>query len=198
MSDMPLRSHDLPTVRGVLADLTTYPGRYFLQGWNWKSAALSGLLRASIFFFTTLRAGWRAALAALTLEAAFRIVASGFYGVVAQALRNAQPMWQSALLVMVVLPVTIQAIELAVHWLAGTPHLWRGVAVSTAVAALSALFSWFAMRRGAFLVGADARPFSEDLRRYPGLLVEFLLAGPRWVWGLGRKSVGCGERASRR
>jgi hypothetical protein len=41
---------------------------------------------------------------------------------------------------------------------------------------------WFAMRRGAFLVGAEARPFAEDLRRYPGLLGEFLLAGPKWLW----------------
>ncbi len=172
-----------PSVGEVLRELATHPARYFLGGWNWKSAAVSGLLRAVIFFATTFTAGLKAALAALTIEAAYRIVASGFYGVAAQALRHARPQWQAATLVMVVLPILIQALELAVHWLAGTPHLWRGVIVSTIVAAFSSLFSWFAMQRGAFLVGDEARPFWDDIKRYPALLVEFLLAGPKWLWG---------------
>jgi hypothetical protein len=171
-----------PTVGQILRELGSHPVRHFLGGWNWKSAAVSGLLRAVIFFATTFTAGLRAALAALTLEALYRIIASGFYGVAAQSLRHAQPRWQAATVVMVVLPILIQALELAIHWLAGTPHLWRGVAVSTAVAAFSSLFSWFAMQRGAFLVGTEARPFFEDLKRYPSLLAEFLLAGPQWLW----------------
>lgn len=171
------------SVTEVVRALASHPRRYFLDGWNWKSAAVSGLLRAVIFFATTVTAGLKAALAALTLEAAYRIAASGFYGVAAQALRHARPQWQAAVLVMVVLPILIQALELGVHWLAGTPNLWRGVIVSTVVAAFSSLFSWFAMQRGAFLVGEEARPFWEDMKRYPALLAEFLLAGPRWLWG---------------
>ncbi len=171
-----------PTVAQVLQQFARQPARHFLGEWNWKSAAVSGLLRAIIFFATTFTAGLRAALAALTLEALYRIIASGFYGVAAQSLRHAQPRWQAATVVMVILPILIQALELAVHWAAGTPNLWRGVAVSTAVAAFSSLFSWFAMQRGAFLVGAEARPFWEDLKRYPALLAEFLWAGPQWLF----------------
>ncbi len=171
-----------PTVSEVTADLLRHPGRYFLRGWNTKAAALSALYRAVIFFVTTLKAGVGAALAALTIEAAFRVVASGFYGVVAQAMRNARPIWLSALIVTFALPALIQVLEAFVHIQAGTPHLWRGIIVSTIAAGLSSLFMWFAMRRGAFLVGEEARPFSEDLRRYPALLAEFLWAGPRWLW----------------
>ncbi|MCX6597604.1 MAG: hypothetical protein NTV70_14685 [Acidobacteria bacterium] len=171
-----------PSVGQILQQLAAQPAKHFLGGWNWKSAAVSGLLRAVIFFATTITAGLRAALAALTIEAIYRIIASGFYGVAAQALRDARPRWQAAAVVMVVLPTVIQALELAVHWVAGTPNLMRGVAVSTAVAAFSSLFSWFAMQRGAFLVGEEARPFFEDLKRYPSLLAEFLLAGPQWLW----------------
>jgi hypothetical protein len=159
------------------------PGHYFVRGWNTKAAALSALYRAVIFFITTIKAGVGAALAALTIEAGFRIVASGFYGVVAQALRNAHPRGLAALIVMLLLPALIQVLELAVHWKAGTPHLLRGVIVSTVAAGLSSLFMWFAMRRGAFLVGEEARPFREDLKRYPGLLADFLLAIPRWLLG---------------
>ena len=169
-----------PSVGQVFRDLAGHPVRHFLG--DSKSAAVSGILRALIFFATTITAGWRAALSAVTLEAVYRMLASGFYGVAAQALRSAQPRWQAALIVMVVLPVLIQALELCVHWLAGTPHLWRGAGVSTAIAAFSSLFSWFAMQRGAFLVGTEARPFLEDLKRYPSLLAEFLLAGPQWLW----------------
>lgn len=170
-----------PTVSAVLADLFRHPVRSFLAGWNWKSAAVSALYRAVIFFITTLRAGWKAALAALTLEAAFRVVSSGFYGVVAQALRNAQPAWLSALVVMLLLPAIIQVAEAWVHWKAGTPHFWRGVIVSTVAAGLSALFTWFAMKRGAFIVGEGSASFWQDMKRYPALLGEFLWAGPRWL-----------------
>ena len=171
-----------PSVAQVTADLLRHPGRHFVRGWNTKAAALSALYRAVIFFFTTLKAGVEAALAALTVEAVFRVVASGFYGAVAQALRHAQPLWLSALIVTLALPAAIQALEALVHLQAGTPHLWRGLLVSTIAAGLSSLFMWFAMRRGAFLVGEDARPFREDLQHYPYLLAEFLLAGPRWIW----------------
>jgi hypothetical protein len=170
-----------PAVGAVLLDLARHPIRSFVAGWNWKSAAVSALYRAVIFFITTFRAGWKAALAALTLEAAFRVVSSGFYGVVAQALRNARPAWLSALVVMLVLPAIIQIAEAWVHWRAGTPHFWRGVIVSTIAAGLSALFTWFAMKRGAFIVGEGASSFWQDMRRYPALLGEFLWAGPKWL-----------------
>ena len=52
--------------------------------WNWKSAVVSALCRASIFFVINISAGWDAALAAMQVEFAYRAVAAGFYGSLTQ------------------------------------------------------------------------------------------------------------------
>src|SRR5580704_18013397 len=66
------------TVAAVLGDLLRHPGRNLLSKWNWKSAVLSSVLRAAIFFSTNLVAGWHAALGAMGAELALRSVTSGF------------------------------------------------------------------------------------------------------------------------
>ncbi len=60
-----------------------------------------------------------------------------------------------------------------------TPQLRTSVLVSVAFSVMSALFTVFSVRRGAFIVGETARPFWEDVRCLPGLLVDFLLAPAR-------------------
>jgi hypothetical protein len=57
-----------PSVQAVIGELARHPYRYFIERWNWKSAAASAMLRAAIFFATTVRAGWRAALAAADFQ----------------------------------------------------------------------------------------------------------------------------------
>ena len=68
------------TVAEVLVELVRDPGRYLIARWNWKSALMSSLLRATIFFFTNLVAGWHAALGAMCAELILRSATSGFYG----------------------------------------------------------------------------------------------------------------------
>src|ERR1700722_1650162 len=54
-----------PTVSAVFGGMLRHPIRELILRWNWKSALLSSLLRATIFFFTNLVAGWHAALGAM-------------------------------------------------------------------------------------------------------------------------------------
>src|SRR5262245_37215562 len=61
----------LPSVPGVLAALWRAPARHLLWRWNWKAALLSACVRGMLFFLTTLKAGFMAAIDALLIEAAF-------------------------------------------------------------------------------------------------------------------------------
>jgi hypothetical protein len=78
---------------------------------------------------------------------------------------------------MVVLPVLAHSLELVLHLANGTPRLLASLAASMAFTALSTLFHLFAMRHGAFIVGADRGSLSSDLRRIPRLVVTFATAG---------------------
>jgi hypothetical protein len=73
------------TVRQAFLLLLRHPYKYLLQRWNWKSAVLSSLLRASLFFVTNLVAGLPAAIAAMKTELVFREITSGFYGALTEA-----------------------------------------------------------------------------------------------------------------
>jgi hypothetical protein len=53
--------------------------------------------------------------------------------------------------------------------------------VSVIISGLSALFNWYAMRRGTLLVGGEGDSFGKDLRRLPRLLLNFLIVLPRRV-----------------
>jgi hypothetical protein len=176
-----------PSVGAALAAIARHPVRSLLAGWNWKAALLSALYRAILFFVVALRGGWKAALAALSLEALYRVIASGFQGVFTQALYRARPTWLAALIALIAVPALLQGFEYLVHWLAGTPGLWLAFLISTAAAAVASLFTWFAMRRGALLVGKNTSSFGEDLRRMPRLIGEFLIALPLLI--LNRKQT---------
>lgn len=149
---------------------------------NWKTALLSAIYRSVIFFVVTIRHGWRAASMAFLLETGFRFVASGIYGAVLQRLSRVQPPWLSALLSVVLVPALIQVVEYLVHLWAATPNLAAASLVSTLAAAISALFNWFVMRRGALVTGRDAPSLLSDLKRMPILIFDFLAAGPRALW----------------
>ncbi|MDX2154769.1 MAG: hypothetical protein SFV54_28765 [Bryobacteraceae bacterium] len=167
------------TVGSILLDLARHPYRRLLLEWNWKSAFLSAAMRASIFFATNLTAGLRAALGAMAAEFVFRTAISGFYGSATQALRRAEPAWHGAVAVMVLLPVCSHTLEFLVHYFRGTPKLLTSVVVSMIFTAVSTLFNWYAMRRGALLVGASQKSLAEDMKSMPSIIAGFLLAGPR-------------------
>jgi hypothetical protein len=164
-----------PSVADVFAALARHPIDRLVRGWNWKSALLSSLLRGVILFFANLTAGWRPASAAFLVELVFRAAISGVYGALTEAFAAAQPAWAAFLAAMVVMPITSQLLQLAVHYANGTPELARSVWISTAVTLVSTAFNVFAMRRGTLLVGEGRSTIADDLRRLPRLIHDFVL-----------------------
>ncbi len=104
-------------------------------------------------------------LGALLAESVFCVVTAGFYGAIIQSLKEAQPSWLTGVLLAVVIPMIFQVLEYLLHWFRGTPHLHVAAIVSLIVSSLSALFNWYAMRRGTLLVGGEGGSFGGDLLR---------------------------------
>jgi hypothetical protein len=162
----------------VLAGLARSP-QCLLCLWNWKSALLSLILRGPIFFMATIPRGSMAVVAALFTESVFCVLTAGFYGAIVQSLRRAQPQWLTGVFLTVLMPALFQALEYWLHWLRGTPHLRSAEITSLFLGAISALFNWYAMRRGTLLVGAEGRALATDLRQLPVLIAGFLAVVPR-------------------
>ncbi len=172
---------DAPTVGAALLGLFRHPTRNLLSRWNWKSAVLSSLFRACIFFFSNLSAGWHAAVGALLAELALRAVTSGFYGAITEAFSEARPEWAAMTAAMLVLPVVNHSLEFLVHWLRGTPKLAVSITASVIFTAWSTSFNVYAMRHGILTVGGRSKTLREDMRRVLPLFAQFILAGPRYL-----------------
>ena len=171
------------TVLETCQRLARHPFRNLICLWNWKNALFTALVRGAVFFATNLVEGVPAAARALAVDALFRIPLSGVYAGITQALAPAKPRWAALAIIAGLVPMAGHAIELLVHWAMGTPQLRTSILVSVAFSGASALFNLFSMQRGVFLVGAAARPFREDMRRLPALLLDFLLIPARFLKG---------------
>jgi hypothetical protein len=177
---------DLPstnrvTVRQAFLRVLREPVKHLLHRWNWKSALLSSILRAGLFFATNLSAGLPAAVAAMKTELVFRGVTSGFYGAITEAFREAEPPWTAAATVMVLLPLANHSIELLVHWIRGTQKLLPSILASVILTAFSTLFNFYVMRRGALIVGSGRGSLGTDLLRLPRLALDFVTWFPRYL-----------------
>jgi hypothetical protein len=186
---IPARPSPRP-VGEILTAMARSPGDQLLRRWNWKSALLSSLMRAGIFFSVNLFASFRAAVAALGTELVFRPLLSGFYGGLTESFRATSPSWTGTMVVIVILPLVNHIFELTIHWARGTQKLGASIAVSVLFSVLSGLFNIFAMRRNVLIVGEGRCPLLEDLRRVPVVLAAFLAAGPlaAWRFAMARRS----------
>jgi hypothetical protein len=174
------------SVSDVFRQLLTNPGQLLVRRWNWKSAAFSSILRAVIFLFANLTAGWRAATGAMLAEFLYRAITSGFYGALTQAFREAEPPWAAVIAVMILLPLVSHSLELMVHILRGTPKIITSLVASVCFTWISTLFNLYAMRRGVLLVESGAGSLKSDLRKVPRLILDFVTVGPlalyRWMF----------------
>jgi len=161
----------------ALGDILRRPATNLLAAWNWKTAVISVLIRATLFFTTNLRSGRGSALRASLVEAGFAIFAAGLLGAVTQRVRHAQPLWATALAVWLGMPVLLLSMQAAVHNAFGTPHMKAGLIVSFCMAAFGSGFNWYAQLRGVLVSGPESA--GGDLQALPGVLLDFLLAGPR-------------------
>jgi hypothetical protein len=167
------------SVAGVLSVLMRDPLRLLVRRWNWKSALLSSLFRAAIFFFANLAAGWRAAVAAMAVELLYRGISAGFFGALTQALREAQPVRLATAAAAILLPLLSHSIEFAIHLARGTPKLITSIVSSVVFTILSTLFNLYAMRRGVLISGREGSSLAADFRALPGVMFGFLTAAPR-------------------
>lgn len=171
-----------PTVGETLLRLLRHPAESLLRQWNWKSAVTSASVRGTLFFFVNLGAGVAAAAGAMSIEAAFYIAASGFYGALTEAFRRARPSWLATLTITVLIPAINHTLEVALHRTGGTKKLLASVVASICLSMLSNVFSLFAMRRGAFIVGIGRQSLLEDFRQLPRIIYDFLAFVPRSLW----------------
>jgi hypothetical protein len=185
----PKAAAEAPTVRAVFEDFLRHPARLLIERWNWKAAVLSSLLRAAIFFFTNLAAGWHAAVGALLAELALRTATSGFYGAITEAFSEARPAWAANAAALIVLPLVNHSLEFLVHWLRGTPNLGLSITASVIFTALSTSFNLYVMRHGVLTVGGRSKSLREDLALLLPLLGQFLLAGPRALFRMVRNTI---------
>ena len=170
------------TVGEALLSMLRHPIKHLVRQWNWKSAVLSALTRGALFFFANLGAGVSSAVGAMVIEAAFYISVAGFYGAATERFRHTRPAWLATLTMMFLMPALNHTLEFALHWTHGTKKLTSSIAASIGFSMLSAVFNLFAMRRGAFIVGAEQQTLLEDFRQLPRILLDFVTFVPRALW----------------
>lgn len=184
-----MKNAEETTVTAVLRRLTNDPFDLLINRWNWKASLMSALIRATIYLLTNLSAGWKAAAGAMSAEFVFRIATTGFYASFIQAFRRVHPVWKANLTVILVLPALALAVEYLYHWAIGTPNFRVSFRYSMAFTAVSAVFNLFAMRRGAIVVGPGQQSLASDFRSMPRIVGEFLLALPRAMASLWRRTA---------
>ena len=158
-----------------------HPVSLLFLRWNWKSALLSALFRAPIFFVASLHHGIGPALTGTAVETTFNATGAGFYGAFLQNIRKAKPAWLAWLVGAWLVPALIQISENAFHFMAGTSRLHRSIIISICLSATSAMFNFFAMGRGSLLSGPESESLQRDLGNMPRLILDFILVVPRWV-----------------
>jgi hypothetical protein len=163
-----------------------------LRRWNWKAALFSSTLRAILFLLANLSAGWRAATGAMAAEFLYRAVTAGFYGAITQAFRKAEPAWAAAISTVALVPLVSHALELTLHLARGTPKIITSLIASVVFTVVSTLFNWYAMRRGALVVGEDTGSIVDDLKQLPRLICEAVSAGPRSMYRWAARTLQAG------
>ncbi len=176
------------SVAGVFHSLGQHPWQ-ILARWNWKSALLGAILRAS-FYLTVYKASkesWLVTLTAVLIELAFRFLTSGISGSLVQSFRRATPTWLATAIVTISLPIFSHTVEFVTHYsqenffsnvfpASENNARQKAFAISVLFSVLSALFNLFVMRHGVLLVGAgeETQSFWSDMKRIPFLIAEFV------------------------
>jgi len=176
------------SVSDVFRNLAHHPAQVITR-WNWKSASLGAVLRASFYFgvYQASRESWLVTLTAVLVELLFRFFTTGISGAVVQSFRRATPVWLANIIVSVSLPLFSHTVEFITHYAqeryffdvfaasSNSVARQRAFAISVLFSVLSALFNLFAMKHGVLLVGAGEETLSiwDDIKRMPRMVGEF-------------------------
>ncbi len=183
------------TVGDVFRSLLSHPAQVLLR-WNWKSALLGAMMRASFYFtvYQASREAWLVTLTAVIVELSFRFFTSGISGSLVQSFRRATPAWLAMTVVSISLPIFGHSVEFITHFVQEEyfsnifpPSInssrQKAFAISVLISVLSALFNIFLMRNGVMLVGAgqETKSLWGDFKSIPLLLYEFVLFLPKQI-----------------
>jgi hypothetical protein len=166
------------SVLSVARIIITHPFESLVRNWNWKAGLLGGVFRAILFSIAIFPRD-SAAVRGVLIQLAYRVAVGGMWGSVAQAFRDAEPAWLTGLFLGAVLPVAVHLVEYAMLRAGHASHIRTGMISSVVLSVISLLLNWGLMRRGLMLTGKGTESLATDFARLPGVLVEFLLAGPR-------------------
>lgn len=183
-------------VADVFRNLLGHPAQIITR-WNWKSASLGAVVRASFYFtvYQASRESWIVTLTAVLVELGFRFVTTGIAGAVVQSFRRATPVWLANVIVSISLPAFSHTIEFITHY-AQERYLYdifaasensvarqRAFAISVLFSVISALFNLFAMKHGVLLVGAgeETQSLVSDIKRLPRMVGEFTAFLPVFI-----------------
>ncbi|HMQ05577.1 MAG TPA: hypothetical protein PKD26_16790 [Pyrinomonadaceae bacterium] len=176
------------SVGDVIISLLKHP-KQIIARWNWKSAMMGALLRASFYFtvYTASRESWAVTLTAVSVELGFRLFTSGISGALVQSFRKATPVWLATILITVSLPAFGHSVEFVSHYIQeahfssifpASENNSRQVAfaVSVLFSVISALFNFYIMRHGVLLVGAgeETQSLKDDVKKFPYLIIRFV------------------------
>jgi hypothetical protein len=188
-SDMhPFSGEGAPTpttsvsVGEALLDLLRNPWRHFVLRWNGKSALLSALFRGAIFLCASVKSHHAGRSSGILAEALYGAVSAGFFGTLTQSLRFAEPEWLAELLLAGLFPLAFQIGDYCFHAALGTQVFLIGMVSSAVFTVFSSLFNLYVMRRGTLLIGAEGKPFGEDLGALPKLALLFVVSGVMKGW----------------
>ncbi len=176
------------SVADVFKNLILHPAQIITR-WNWKSASLGAVLRASFYFtvYQASRESWLVTLTAVLVELTFRFLTTGMSGAVVQSFRKAQPVWAANLILSIMLPAFSHTVEFVTHYAQeryffdifaaseNSVARQRAFAISVLFSVISALFNLFAMKHGVLLVGAgeETKSFIDDIKKMPRMVGEF-------------------------
>ncbi len=182
------------TVLGVTTELFRHPLDTMIWRWHWKSALLTSLLRAPIFFAAYLaqKQGLWVAFGAMIAQFIFRALFGGVNGAIIQSYSRVEPPWHAVLTIPLILATYSHVVEYIVQSVydsvVGTQAKGRAIQLSILISVISAVFNLFAMRRGALLVKDESgQSIWRDLWRMPWLALEFISFPLIWTWRKSKK-----------
>lgn len=174
-------------VSDVFRNLLHHPWQ-LLTRWNWKTALMGALLRASFYYtvYTASSESLVVTLTAVSVELISRFISTGIAGAVVQSFRRSTPVWQANIIVSILLPAFSHTVEFVTHYgqerflydifaASENSARQRTFAISVLFSVISVLFNLFAMRHGVLLVGAgdETQTLRSDVKRLPRMVGEF-------------------------
>jgi len=179
------------TIHGAAFEILRHPFRTLVLNWNWKSAIISSVLRAPIFFaaYMATKQGFKMALGAMALQFIFRAITGGTNGSIIQSFSKVQPAWHAVVTIPLILTVVMHlgewVLQGAYDSAKGTTGRTTAVFISVLASIVSGGFNLFAMRRGILLVKDESQQsFWRDIKQMPWIVFE-LVSFPL-VWTMKR------------